>query len=74
MVNLILEFWDGWSGPSDIRYPQEGKTAEQNPDRRLRSAVVLKRWWAKGEGHVDSCGVNSGDEVTGEALVSVVGG
>lgn len=58
----------------NIRYPQEGEAAEPNPDRRLRSAVLLKRWWAKGEGHVDSCGVKSGDEVTGEALVSVFGG
>lgn len=58
----------------DIRHPQEGETAEPNPARRLRSAVVWKRWWAKGEGHVDSCGVKSGDEVTAEALVSVVGG
>lgn len=56
----------------EIRYPQEGETAESNPDWRLRSAVVWKRWWAKG--HVDICGVKSGDEVTGEALVSVVGG
>lgn len=65
---------DGVALGLDFRYPQEGETAKQNPDRRLRSAVVLKRWWAKGEGHVDSCGVKSGDEVTGEALVSVVGG
>lgn len=65
---------DGVALGFDIRYPQEGKTAEPNPDRRLWSAVVWKRWWAKGEGHVDSCGVKSGDEVTGEALVSVVGG
>lgn len=65
---------DGVALELDIRYPQEGETAEQNPARRLRSAVVWKRWWAKGEGYVDSCGVKSGDEVTREALVSVVGG
>lgn len=35
---------DGVALGLDTRYPQEGETAEPNPNRRLRSAVVLKRW------------------------------